>query len=71
MSAKDADFDNAGHLLIVSNATKTLYIADSTNGDILKSIPVDNEFPQCLTTQSDGTVIIGNPRFVLKMKYLD
>ena len=70
LRARNADFDNARHLLIASYDDKTVYIADSTTGDVLKSIPVGEGLPQCLTTQLDGTVLIGtrDPYRVLKIE---
>ena len=70
INAWDAEFDGAGHLLVTDYNNKEVHIADAATGNTLKMIKVDGE-PRCLTTQTNGDMVvgIGYPNQLLTIKY--
>ena len=70
INASDAEFDDAGHLLVVDYTTKTVHVTDSTTGKTLKGITVDG-LPMSLTTMKNGDIVLGtrDPNQLLNIKY--
>ena len=70
IEAYDAEFDDAGHLLVADRNNTAVHIVDATTGNTLKMIKIDG-MPICLTTQQNGDIVLGTIRQkqLLTMEY--